>query len=352
MKAEDSNLEERAATWVTRHERGLTPLEQPEFAGWLAADPRHGQAFAAVQRSWNRLDRLRGSDEAERLEAELAELGPPVRHATAARRRRTWIPRAITAGAALACLALFAWLPPRTPDQGPLQVAATDTGGMRELALPDGSTVRMNTNTRLQVMFTAAERRVQLDRGEAMFTVAKNPDRPFVVRADGVDVRAVGTAFNVRLHAAAVEVTVSEGRVRVDDAANGDSLLALAETRGRESATQVMDAGHRVLIPTGRERRNPDRAPPVAVADAEIERALAWREGRLVFDSVALSTIAAEFNRYNQRQLVVADPELAARRFGGTFQANDPATFVELLEGSYDVVAETHPDRTVLRPRR
>ena len=163
--------------------------------------------------------------------------------------------------------------------------------------------------------------------------------------------RAVGTEFNVRMHSAAVDVIVREGAVRVDDRTTGATLLAPAAARS--GAVPVLGAGQRVTIPVvPLAQPAAVAARPVSLPSVEIERSLAWQNGRLVFDSAPLSAIVAEFNRYNRRQLVIADEQLAARRFGGTFVAADPATFVELLRGTADVAVEEHASEIVLRGRR
>ncbi len=154
----------------------------------------------------------------------------------------------------------------------------------------------------------------------------------------------------MRLHDDAIDVVVSEGRVRVDDAANGASLLAPASEPAPGPA--ILSAGHRVRIPVvPAARPTAVAAAPVPVAALEIERSLAWRERKLVFESASLAVIVAEFNRYSQRPLVVGDLELAPRRFGGTFDANDTATFLELLRTTDEVVSEERGNEIVLRRR-
>jgi transmembrane sensor len=194
---------------------------------------------------------------------------------------------------------------------------------------------------------------VRLGRGEAFFTVAKNPARPFIVTVAGVDVRAVGTEFNVRLHLDAVEVVVREGRVRVDDASNGGSLLApSAEPAATDAARDILDAGHRVTIPVSAAPKPVVAVTPEPMAVPEIERTLAWREERLVFEAAPLSAIVAEFNRYSRRPMVLADAELAQRRFGGTFDARDSRTFLDLLRTTEGIVAEERSGDILLKPGR
>jgi transmembrane sensor len=227
---------------------------------------------------------------------------------------------------------------------------ATAVGELRNVELPDGSTVLVNTNTRIETAYSAAERRVRLVHGEAHFTVAKNPVRPFYVEANGVAVRAVGTAFNVRLRSDSVEVLVTEGRVRVADTTRGTSLIAEKSVQVSTDEAPLLRAGERAVVagsvaPGG--VRQP--VPAAAVTASEVGRVLAWQDRRLEFGAVPLSEIVAEFNRYNRVQLVVEEPALAAQRFGGSFRVDQPDTLVRLLEDRFGVRAERSKAEIVLR---
>ncbi|HRG57142.1 MAG TPA: FecR domain-containing protein, partial [Lacunisphaera sp.] len=200
--------------------------------------------------------------------------------------------------------------------------------------------------------FPPAERRIRLERGEAHFTVAKNPDRPFIVEAGGVSVRAVGTAFNVRLDSKAVEVLVTEGKVRVDDTASGRSLLAAPA--GVDPAVlptlghPILGAGQKVVVTPEAERVSAGIAA-TAVSVDEIQRTLSWQERRLDFDLAPLSEIVAEFNRYSRHKLVIGDPVLAEKRFGGSFRPDDQAGFVRMLQENFGVTVQETETATVLR---
>lgn len=362
MIPDRESVDQAAAQWLAHHEQGLSPARKREFACWLEADERHARTFRDLQQSWSQLDRVRGSKGAPRLEAELEELSTlsaeafdpyPVQR-FARFRPQPWISGALAAGLAWG-VAYFAWWRPLQTNAPHAETAATEIGIVRSMELPDGSIVRLNTNTAIEVLFTQTERRVRLGRGEAFFTIATNPARPFIVRAVGVDVRAVGTEFNVRLRAESVEVTVREGKVRVEDAENGETLLPPSgrSAGSAEASSPILRAGQRVVIPvTVAPKPTAISVAPVELEAVEIERSLAWQNRRLVFDSTPLQEIAAELNRYNRRPLVIADPELASRHFGGTFEANDPRTFLELLRTSYDVVTEERAGETVLRLRK
>jgi transmembrane sensor len=214
---------------------------------------------------------------------------------------------------------------------------------LRTVALPDGSLIQLNTDSAVEVAYTLDERRVALSRGEAHFTVAKNPARPFIVSVAGVDVRVVGTVFNVRLRNAAVDVLVTQGKVRVDSpggAAAGNRPSA-EEPQAELTAGQKLSIDlHLPAMPLTKRAE---------LSTVEIKQALAWQSRRLDFDAAPLEEIVAEMNRYNRHKLVVADPRLNSQRFGGSFPAGDCATIVRMLEANFGVVAERVQDETRLR---
>jgi transmembrane sensor len=320
-------IERAAANWFVLRDAGFTARQQQEFERWLGADERHAEIYAEFDETWSRLGEL----------GEIATDAPtaaPVQP----RRRGTllWLSGALAAAAAVA--ACITWWPASAPAPFSL-VASTDIGVMRRMSLPDSSVVWLNTDSAIAVQFTITERHVRLERGEAHFQVAKNAAQPFVVSAGQVAVRAVGTAFDVRMRPEAVEVLVTEGKVRVDDAAKGGTLLASPSAAG----PPVLLAGQRALIALG------TAAVTAEVTPAEIGQALAWREWRLEFVATPLADMAAEFNRYNRHKLVITDPGLASRRFGGTFSAGDYAELVRLLEKDFGVVAEHEENETRLR---
>jgi transmembrane sensor len=322
-------IDDAAAAWVARRDHGLTPAQQDEFFHWLAADPRHGERLARHQHGWNQLARLalwRPEHAAEPNPDLLAPATPP---ATRPARMLRWaLPTTLAAAAAIA-LALAVRSRPPLP-------ALTDSGPIyRQQVLDDGTLVGLNRHTHFTVAFTAAERRVRLTRGEALFFVAKNPPRTFVVEAAGVTVRAVGTAFNVRIGPAGVDVLVTAGCVQLERPA-----APLEEA-------PLLTAGHRVTIPFA----GPP-PPATAVSREEIDRTLIWQPRLLEFVSTPLVEVAAEFNQRNLVQLVIADEALCALPIGASFRSDNLDGFVRLLEASFGVAAERGPDTITLRRAR
>jgi transmembrane sensor len=333
-------IEAAAAVWISRRDGGMTEAETAAFLRWLQEDSRHAEVFAELDATWKSFNRTRVAKPAGATAPNADLLAP--------RRRRShlslWGTAALTAAAAVVFLAL-AW--PRVPAPESLrQNLVTAVGVLQRTELPDGSVVQLNTDSEVDVQYTAHERRVRLLRGEAHFTVAKNPARPFVVSAGQVAVRAVGTAFNVRLRSAAVEVLVTEGKVQVNDSVQGGSLM-MAPPSGD---TPLLVAGEKAVIPTqavtGRAAAAVSSVRPV-----EVDRALAWQERRLEFYDVPLREVVAEFNRYNTHQIVINDSRLLEQRFTATFRPDGWPEFIRLLENSPDfhVTVERGEGRTVLR---
>ena len=208
----------------------------------------------------------------------------------------------------------------------------------RELA--DGSTVELNRGAGITERFTPAERRVKLERGEAHFKVAKDVQRPFVVEAAGVTVRAVGTAFNVRLDSAAVEVLVTEGKVSVAQVV-GPALVAAPPSANpveppSDSLTFVA-TGERAVVSLA-----PASSAPqiITLSSAEIEARLAWQPRLLEFASTPLADVAVEFNRRNRVQLVIADEALRALPIGASFRSDNLDGFVRLMASDFGMRAE------------
>jgi transmembrane sensor len=187
---------------------------------------------------------------------------------------------------------------------------------------------------------------VTLRRGEALFRVKQDATRPFVVEAGGVAVRAVGTAFSVRLEAQSVHVLVTEGRVAVAGVADGRSLLP---EQFPGEAVPVLLAGQRIAIvaATG---AAPQPARVEELAPPSIAAQLAWRMARIEFEGITLAQAVAQLNRANSVQIVLADAAIGLQRISGTFAPDDPRTFARLAAASLGLETEDRGDgRIVLR---
>lgn len=330
------DIQQAASAWLARRDRGLTAAEQDAYLEWLRADPAHGQALKQQERVWSVLDHLEQWRPAHSTAPNPDLLAPP------RSRRPYWL--AATGLALAAALAVLITVPrsaapTAVADRTPRREAIVHPGPERRI-LEDGSLVELNRGARIEVAFTAGERRVKLVSGEAYFTVAKNPARPFIVEASGVAVRAIGTAFSVTLGRTDVAVLVTQGSVQVVDQAQTTDLSA-----GQRTIVRLIR-----LRPANKAATVPPPAPQVQeVTPAEVERALSWQGMRLEFVEMPLSDVVAAFNRYNHRKLRVDEPEIAELLIGGNFRADNVDAFVRLLDSGFGITAEPNGDELRLR---
>jgi len=243
--------------------------------------------------------------------------------------RGRWRPRLAVLLSAAAALALCAGVWWRTAQ--PVAVASTQSflRVNERHALPDGSLIELKDGSRITTEFTAEARRVHLV-GEAHFTVAGDAARPFVVHAAGVAVRAVGTAFNIRIEPGAVQILVTHGSVRVQ----GPALAAASAAT--ETEIPLVSAGQRAIVNLS--SSEPPRIAPVSTA--EITEALDWQAPRLQFLETPLGVAIAQFNGRNATQIRLAQDDLAAIPIGGTFRVDNVESFVRALEVTLDLKAE------------
>lgn len=342
-------VEERAAEWLARRDGGdWGAADDAALAAWISADIAHRVAYLRLQAAWDESGRLQA------LGAGWHGDGPPPRghwHATPETRREQLLaaiaqrqaPRhpqrssrllhmaAVAALGACALVAGWGWRSWTHVDAASYRTAL---GKVESLPLADGSHATLASDSAIEVRLSRGERRVELPRGEAIFKVAKDPGRPFVVVAGDRHVVAVGTRFSVRRDGPDLRVVVTEGTVRLESAGADGALQPSA----------LLPAGSVALV-----RRDGVLVRSVALAEAE--QLLDWREGLLAFRDTTLAEAAAEFNRYNARKLVVADAAAAELRIGGNFRWDNQDAFVRLLEAGFPVRAERQTDRVVLHSR-
>lgn len=345
----DDPIEEAAADWLTLRAEGFSSAQDRAFTRWCRTDPRHAAAVARLEAACAIL---------ENMPLVRAELQPVFEFPHAARsaartpaRNRFFTPMRvnISFAAALAFAVVTAWQL-STPSAD--RVFATLPNGYERVMLTDGSVVELNAETTVRVTFAADSRRVDLVTGEAHFTVAHDTTRPFIVSAGGVAIRAVGTAFNVRLATTAVEVLVTEGKVAVSEVGPARAAVLSGSERDYRNGLPTRDgptllvANERTLI--ARPALTP-AAPTVEKVTASVLRAtLAWQERKLVFSETSLRDAVAQFNRRNRLQLILDDTVVAELPVGGTFAADNVEGFVRLLERSGAVEVERRDEVTVV----
>lgn len=331
-------IEAGAADWLARLDRPDVPVGDHEaFEDWCRADPRHLAAYLRLLAVWNRLDALKEPEVSPEDVADAAS-APDASWQRAdrwPRRTPTFLAVALAAGLAAIVAAGLAWWQWATPTRpgGEAQSYATTLGEFRQITLADGSVVQINTDSALTVRLRADERDLTLLQGEATFEVAPDKSRPFIVVVGSTRVRAVGTVFNVQKSDASVEVLVTKGAVVVgppQDVAADHLRLA------------VVDAGQMAIA--GRSRVTVE-----SLNQEEIARRLAWHEGMLLFNGQSLADVAAQFNRYNERKLVITDAAVGQVRIGGYFRATDLDSFVRVLRERFGIAVSQEPGRILLR---
>ena len=300
MSTVNQEIDRQAAEWAVKRDlRDLSAAEQTAFEAWLATDIRHLGAYGRAEAVLGRLERVHTSA------LDPLRSSRPVEAVQWPRRRFMMAGGIAASAAAVAMVGTAFW------QNAHEQVFATGLGQVKEVPLADGSLVILNTNSKVAVRFTPERREIHLLQGEALFDVAKNKKRPFVVFAGDMRVRAVGTSFTVSmLPQRPIQVLVKEGVVEINR--DGPSKEVPVRVRANSQALALRDA------------------PIVAaeVAQSKVDRTLAWQYGRIAFDNESLADAVSEFARYSDVRIVL-DPAVEKRTVTGLFVSNDPIGFAK-----------------------
>ncbi|MBL8269636.1 FecR family protein [Steroidobacter sp.] len=327
-------IHEQATEWLVEFRTG-TPDEAARraFHAWLMESPAHVEAYLEASALWS-VSAQAGAAEQWTEDALIAQAvaepdnvfahpklsaTPPAQETNRRRGRSGRFGMAAAAcvlmsiGGALAGWQYFF----------ARAIYSTDVGEQRSFTLSDGSIVNLNARSKIRVHYGDHERLVELVAGQALFTVAKNAQRPFIVRTAAAEVRAVGTQFDVYRKAEGTVVTVVEGRVAVTSATNGAVELA-GKSASPEAASgkMLLSAGERVTVQKNTLRKQ---------TQLNTQTAVAWTQRQLVFESTPLAEVAEEFNRYNERPLVVLDTDMQRFEIDGVFSSTDSASLVRFL---------------------
>ena len=339
-------IERDAALWLARRDAGgWADRQQVGLDAWLAENAAHRVAFLRLEAAWQesaRLQAFAAGDAAERIPARgewarspyfapSVDGEKPIKHGrrVTLRKRRRWPVFAGIAASLLVAAAIaggFVWRDYTRVDRAAWETAM---GARKVVHLPDHSTATLGSGTDLHMTFSQGERDLELTRGEAFFDVAHDTARPFVVRANGYRVIAVGTRFDVRRDAGQLRIVVTRGLVRLQSAHDPAKPPAM------------LPAGSIATVTDG----------DVAISQVtpnEAREALSWRSGFVVFHRTPLAEAVREFNRYNTRQIVIADSSLDALRVGGNFKLDNSDAFVRLMQAVFPVQAEQRGREIVL----
>jgi transmembrane sensor len=331
----ESTREEAIEWFIDFCEGEVGPSECEKFESWLKASPEHVRAYLQVSAFWeaagglNRVRKLEVEEIVRRaaVDHNIVELNadftPSLSPASAKHRGPTirW-PRFAAAALVLVCLAGAAAI-----GWSRYNTYVTQVGEERTISLPDGSVVQLNARSRLKVRYSDAQRTVELVEGQALFRVAKNPARPFVVMSGKTSVRAVGTQFDVDRKAESTVVTVVDGHVAVSNL-NGTTPSTAASLVMLAAGDQVSVSPNAIATPKRTD-------PSVATA---------WAQGQLIFDATPLSEVVRVVNRYNAKPLSIDDPKLLSLHISGTFATTDSAQIIQFLAQRFGLVVHESAD--------
>jgi transmembrane sensor len=328
----NTQIYEEACNWFVDLRAGdVDPAGRRRFDAWIRKSPEHLRAYLEITEIWQDASSVDSEGEGSlaalleraRSESNVVALGGGVNPGAGSRPHANHSVRVRFALAASIGLALLAagfatWYQlERAPTY------ATDTGEQRTVTLADGSAIELNSRTRVRVRFTDTERNVELLDGQALFRVAKNHARPFIVRSDTTQVRAVGTQFDVYRKESGTTVTVVEGRVAIASAGG--------EPQPQPGLLKEVDPIPSLIYLSAGEQVTLRVAEVPQPKKADVAAATGWTEHRLVFKSTPLPEVAQEFNRYNQRQVVIEDQALQTFLVSGVYSSTDPELLLRFL---------------------
>jgi transmembrane sensor len=312
----ESEIEAEAAAWFTRLNAYKIDLKAvAAFHAWRRR-PEHDAAYERVQEVWKAAGAVRDDP------AVIAALREAkARIAETRRKEGLPLPLVVSCGF-LAVLGGGAVLLAITSGPAP-QRLETAVGQERQVRLADGTSVELDTATRIEVRFSRREREVRLLAGQALFDVAHRADWPFHVSTQGVDVRDLGTRFDVRAGPESLAVTVVQGVVNV-------SAPALAHS-WRVTAGQTLTPG-----------------PAATPHPVDAMAAIRWTTGRLEFENTSLADAAREMNRYARHPLVLRGAAVEALRVSGAFDAANTQAFASTLASVYGLAETAQPDGSLV----
>ncbi len=308
----DASLDQ-AAAWLARlNSDSAVERDHTDFEAWIQSDPRNQAAWRLTTSVWAETAALAGAPELSQFRSKPAKtpLSGPVRRPGLMAYAATAAAVVVLLGAGFVLRAPLPGVASRQDGSAAPVQYATGVGDIRRVDLRDGSILTLDTNSAVRVRFGEAKREVELMQGRARFQVAHDASHPFVVKAAGRTVTALGTVFDVRLASDAMNVVLVDGRVKIADPTGA-------------GASAIMDRGHEMVVPASGTWRETAIDP----AQASI-----WTGGHLAFNDAPLSQVVAEMNRYSTRRFVIADAGLAARPIGGVFRAGDEKTLAVALE--------------------
>lgn len=340
--SQNKSLTHEAASWVAQIDKGnLSAKDKLSLAEWISRSPAHATEIREIAALWGGVDVAIDEAIARQVPSKLSTID--------------FIKNAFKISPAPALITLstllfvgFIAVPNLVPDnsgqtivsaQRPIVLVA-EKGDRLTRTLEDGSIIHLNTDSVIEVNYTSDYRRLKLIRGEALFDVQKNPQRPFQVMAKGQIAEAVGTQFSVRIDASVIAVTVSEGLVKLDSAQE-------QETGFQKRLKNLFSNDEDIFLSAGQSASIINNTPQVIdLEPVIIERKMAWMQDEFIFAGEPLSYVVSEITRYNDVVINIA-PELRSKPIGGRFQTNDVNRILEALELSEDIKVKRYNDGVI-----
>lgn len=344
-------IRKQARDWIVRLADEPSLDDRAAFTRWVIADLRHQAAYDQARELWQDVAELKDMDPL-REEVEAKADGRVVAFqriesaTTGAKPNRSpwgWVAggaaSAVAAGVAVA-IALPLLLQPvhTTPEPEFVQTASTAIAEVREIDLPDGSSVILGARSQIDVSFYADERRVVLVDGDAFFDVQSDLDRPFIVDAGGSEVRVLGTEFDVRRSDDMVRVAVVEGLVEVSHGLAHSEGAADAPSDFSTVSTRRLEAGEAIDAVEGAALSDPHRAMAPG----------AWREGRLFYLDTPLAEVVADADRYTEQVLVIEDASINALSVSASFRTDAIDDLIDGLSASLPIEVERESNGRVV----
>ncbi len=331
-----NTIDDEASLWLVRLDNGnLSRQAKKDFKAWLAADTRHLAALKAMADVWSDMDEVLSmiTDEGSSENISLWPILTPVF-------------KPLMLAASVSFIAVLLWL--TVPEGVQKNSYATVIGQQLDTRFDDGSIIHLNTNTIIETEFSKDKRIIKLIQGEALFEVAHDPNRPFIVYAGDRLVQAIGTKFVVHLKSENIQVTVTDGKVKMSKVAINTALSDIKELKNTEA--QEDD----VFIAKGEKAfANNNQKPTLTHIKAEnLQRELSWLDGKIIFDNETLFDVIEEINRYLDITIVLKDPSLHTLRMSGRFDLGDSEALIEAIELSFNIQAQRIDSNKILLTKK
>ena len=329
-------IDDEASIWLVRLDNGnLSEQSRIELRKWLSADERHRVALKAMADIWDDMDEILMIADNKSSPNKLS-LWPILKP----------ILKPVSLAASVSFIALLLWF--SMPNDVHKNSYATLVGQQMDTTFNDGSIIHLNTNSHIETEFSDDKRIIKLIKGEALFEVAHDPNRPFIVYAGDRLVQAIGTKFIVHLKAEDIQVTVTDGKVKTSKVALNKTLADISslDSNATKEDDFYITKGEKLVI-------NKDKAPSlIQIEDENMDREISWLNGKLIFVNEKLSYVIEEINRYVEVEIVLKDPAMNNITISGRFDLQDSEALIEAIKLSFNMSVERLGSNKILLSKK